>query len=68
MSYRGYEARIEFEAEDEIFVGRVKGIDDVIGFHGANVDELRAAFHEAVDDYVTLRSALGKEASKVVGH
>ena len=34
MTYEGYSARIEFDAEDEIFFGRLAGISDVIGFHG----------------------------------
>ena len=31
MSYKGYLARVEFDAEDEIFAGRIAGIEDVIG-------------------------------------
>lgn len=64
MSYRGYAARIEFDAEDEIFAGRVAGILDVVGFHADNVEELKAAFHEAVDDYLATCEAIGKEPQK----
>lgn len=52
MRYKGYAARVEYDADDRIFVGHIAGIRDVIGFHGASVDALEAAFHEAVDDYV----------------
>jgi predicted HicB family RNase H-like nuclease len=52
MRYKGYAARVEYDADDRIFVGHVAGIRDVIGFHGASVDELEAAFHEAVNGYV----------------
>lgn len=52
-SYKGYLAGIEFDPEDHIFVGRVLGIRDVIGFHGESVQELEKAFHEAVDNYLT---------------
>jgi predicted HicB family RNase H-like nuclease len=52
MTYKGYAARIEYSDEDACFVGHVAGIRDVIGFHGESVDELRAAFGEAVDDYL----------------
>lgn len=34
MTYNGYHARIEFDAEDEVFFGKIAGISDVIGFHG----------------------------------
>ena len=52
MLYRGYTARIEYSNDDGCFIGHVEGIDDVVGFNGESVAELRAAFEEAVDDYV----------------
>ncbi|MBC8131208.1 MAG: type II toxin-antitoxin system HicB family antitoxin [Rhizobiaceae bacterium] len=64
MTYRGYAARIEFDDEDGIFFGRVAGIRDGVTFHADNVTELRAAFHEAVDDYIETCSAIGKDPQK----
>ena len=52
MVYKGYIARIEYSNDDRCFIGHIAGIDDVVGFHGKSVAELRAAFEEAVDDYV----------------
>jgi predicted HicB family RNase H-like nuclease len=52
MSYKEYSARVEFDAEDRVFVGHIAGIRDIVGFHGKSVAELEAAFHEAVDDYL----------------
>lgn len=52
MYYKGYAARVEFDAEDEIFTGRIAGIRDMVGFHADNVADLKEAFHEAVDDYL----------------
>ena len=60
MTYKGYSARVEFDAQDEIFVGRIAGIDDVIGFHADTVESLKAAFHEAVEDYLEACAATGK--------
>ena len=37
MNYRGYTARMDFDAEDKIILGRVIDIDDIITFHGASV-------------------------------
>ena len=48
MTYKGYAARIEFDAHDRIFFGRLAGIQDIVTFHGETVDELEAAFKEAV--------------------
>ncbi len=64
MNYKGYAARIEFDAEDEIFAGRIAGIRDVIGFHAETVEELKLAFHEAVDDYVAACEKVGKSPQK----
>jgi predicted HicB family RNase H-like nuclease len=52
MTYKDYSARIEYSDEDACFIGHVAGIRDVVGFHGESVTELRAAFEEAVDDYL----------------
>jgi predicted HicB family RNase H-like nuclease len=52
MSYKGYTARIEFDERDDIFVGRVLGVRDIISFQGASVAELRTELHLAVDDYL----------------
>lgn len=64
MHYKGFYARIEFDDDDGIFVGHIAGINDVIGFHADNVAGLKAAFHEAVDDYVATCQKLGKPAEK----
>jgi predicted HicB family RNase H-like nuclease len=60
MTYQGYAARIEYSDEDGCFVGHVAGIRDVVGFHGESVAELRAAFEEAVDDYLETCAKVGK--------
>ena len=52
MSYKGFHARVGFDENDEIFTGRISGIQDIVGFHGDSVTSLKAAFHEAVDDYL----------------
>ena len=60
MKYKGFSARVEFDERSNILVGRLLGIQDVIGFHADNVRELRAAFKEAVDDYLDACERLGK--------
>ena len=57
MTYKGYVARIEYDDDDGIFFGNLAGIRDGVGFHADSVEELRAAFREAVDDYVETREA-----------
>jgi predicted HicB family RNase H-like nuclease len=64
MTYKDYSARIEYDDEDGIFTGQIAGIRDGVGFHGETVDDLRAAFHEAVDDYIETCQRLGKMPQK----
>ena len=64
MSYKGYSARVEFDAEDRLFVGHLAGVRDIVGFHGASVAELEKAFHEAVNDYLAACKKLGQEPNK----
>ena len=64
MTYNGYSARIEFDAEDRVFVGHIVGCRDIVGFHGVSVRTLEAAFHEAVDDYLAACKKLGQAPSK----
>lgn len=60
MTYKGFAARVEFDADDRIFVGHLAGIRDIVGFHGATVTALEKAFHEAVDGYVAACRELGQ--------
>lgn len=64
MSYKGYSARIEYDDDDGIFIGRIAGIRDGVGFHADTVEALRDAFHEAVEDYIETCAKLGKEPQK----
>jgi len=64
ISYKGHFATVEFDAEDEIFTGRLAGVNDVVGFHGTSVEELKIAFHEAVDDYIETCGKIGKAPEK----
>jgi len=61
MTYKGYAAKIDYSDEDLCFVGHVAGIRDVIGFHADNVSDLRNAFEEAVDDYLSYCTEQGRE-------
>ncbi len=60
MKNKGYSARIHRDDEDGIFIGRVTGIRDGVGFHADNVRALREAFREAVDDYLATCAKAGK--------
>ncbi|MEP7157140.1 MAG: type II toxin-antitoxin system HicB family antitoxin [Betaproteobacteria bacterium] len=64
MAYRGYTARIDYESGDEIFVGRLLGMNEPIVFHGASVEELRGDFEFAVDHYLAECEKMGQKPEK----
>lgn len=64
LQYGDYIASINFSAEDEVFYGKILGIDDLVTFEGASVKELKKAFQDAVDDYIETCKELGKEPNK----
>lgn len=64
MSYRGYTARMEFDPDDKIIVGRVLDIDDIITFHGTSVAEFESALRTAVDGYIAACEQLGQAPDK----
>ena len=64
MTHKKYAARIEYSDEDGCFVGHIAGINDVVGFHGESVAELRSAFEDAVDDYLETCERLKRPAQK----
>ncbi|MGM7903477.1 type II toxin-antitoxin system HicB family antitoxin [Yersinia enterocolitica] len=64
MTYKNYAAKIEYSDEDQCLIGHIAGIRDVIGFHADNVADLRIAFEEAVDDYLSYCAEQGREPQR----
>jgi predicted HicB family RNase H-like nuclease len=64
LRYKDYIASVHFSAEDEVFYGKVLGVDDLISFEGASVKELKKSFKEAVEDYIRTCKEIGKEPNK----
>ena len=60
LKYKGYSSSVRFSAEDEVFFGKVPGIDDLINFEGSSVKELKKAFYEAINDYIKTCKAIAK--------
>lgn len=64
MEYKGYLGSVEFSETDGVFFGKVMGIRSLISYEGTNAKELVEDFHGAVDDYLALCEADGKEPEK----
>ena len=52
MTYKGYLGLVSFSEKDNVFFGKIEGINGLVNFEGESVRELTEAFHEAVDDYL----------------
>ena len=52
MTYKGYLGSVAFSQKDNVFFGKIEGINGLVNFEGESVKELTEAFHEAVDDYL----------------
>ncbi|MBP5789685.1 MAG: type II toxin-antitoxin system HicB family antitoxin [Neisseriaceae bacterium] len=64
LTYKGYTAKIEFDERDDIFVGRILGISDIVCFHADNVAEMKAEFALSVDEYIAACERAGKQPQK----
>lgn len=64
LRYKGYSARPEYSAEDQVFYGRILGISDMVDFQSENAKELENEFHNAVDDYLEFCAEIGKKPEK----
>ena len=52
LKYKDFLGTVAFSEEDNVFFGKIEGINGLVNFEGKSVDELKNAFHEAVDDYI----------------
>ncbi|RYE28857.1 MAG: type II toxin-antitoxin system HicB family antitoxin [Sphingobacteriaceae bacterium] len=64
LKYQDYTATIAYSADDEVFFGKVVGLNDLLLFEGTSVAELKQAFVEAIDDYLETCKNLGKSPDK----
>ncbi|MDE0025909.1 MAG: hypothetical protein OXP69_15970 [Spirochaetaceae bacterium] len=62
LSYNGYVGSVHFDADDEVFYGKIVGVDDLVTFEGTMVADLAASFRGAVEDYIALCRSIGKPA------
>ena len=52
ITYKGFIGSVHFSAEDRVFFGKVEGINDLVTFEGATVDELESAFEYVVEEHI----------------
>ena len=64
LVYKDFMGSVHFSADDEVFFGKIEGIEDLVSFEGKSVKEIKKAFEEAVDDYIELCKGNEKEVER----
>ena len=64
MTYKGQLGSVAYSEKDNVFFGKIEGINGLVNFEGESVQELTDAFHEAVDDYLAYCEEEGIEPDK----
>ena len=64
LVYNDFIGFVDFSADDEVFFGKVEGIDDLVSFEGSSVSELKAAFESSIDDYIEFCKKNNKQPEK----
>lgn len=54
MKYKDYFGSVHYNDDDRVFHGKVEFIRALVSYEGTDVESLRKAFEEAVDDYLDL--------------
>lgn len=63
FEYKNFIGSVTFSSEDEVFHGKIEGIDGLVTYEASTVAELKSAFEEAVEDYIETWSEIGKTQS-----
>lgn len=64
LEYKGYRTKIEYDSDERVLRGKIEGINDLINFECANIENVEKEFHEAVNDYLEFCKEVGKEPEK----
>ena len=64
LTYKDFFGSVHFDSDDQVFHGKIEGIEDLVTFEGTSVSELVESFREAVEDYLDLCNQTGKNSEK----
>ena len=52
LNYKGFIGSVRFSAQDDVFFGKVEGVNDLITFEGNTVKDLKDAFVYVIDEHI----------------
>ena len=64
LNYKGYFGSVEVSVEDDVLHGKIQCVNDLVTYEAETPGGLKAAFEEAVDDYLDTCKQLGKSPDK----
>lgn len=53
MEYKGYHGSVHFDAEAEVFYGKIEFIRDLVTYEATGAKSLKTSFQQSVEDYLT---------------
>ena len=64
LEYKNFIGSVNFSEEDDVFFGKIEGVNALVTFEGQTVAEPKEAFKDAVSDYLELCKIKGIKAQK----
>jgi predicted HicB family RNase H-like nuclease len=64
ITYKDFIGSVHFNDDDEVFYGKIEGIEDLVTFEGNTVKDLKTAFEESVEKYILICNENKKEVEK----
>lgn len=55
LEYKGYTTKIKYSSDDNVYYGKIEGIEDFVNFESDSVENIETEFHRAVNDYLLLK-------------
>lgn len=52
LEYKGYTTKVKYSKEDNVFFGKIEGINSLVDFEAESIDKVKNAFEEAVNNYL----------------
>lgn len=65
LEYKGYYGTVEYSSDDNILFGKVIGISGLLSYEGGSIEELKADFEAAINEYLESCKEQNIEPQKV---
>lgn len=64
LKHKGYVGSVEFDLNEQLLHGKIEAVNDLVTYEAKDIAGLKAAFEEAVDDYLATCEEQGKSPDK----